>query len=258
MNISDDMLVAYVDGELSDDARKQVETYLAANPVAKKRVDEWQKNDSALRDAFDLGEDIHFVEPPGAHNDNQRWQQLTKYALAACLLIAIGFGGGLSLSQLPFMPKDKFQLQIAAWANEAHDVFAIDENRPGEFGADSTEQATSWLRKRVGVNVAIPNLSANNLEFVGARLVGQGGAPAALMTYEGANATRVSVYVQAHTQKLDELGYWFFYEEDKTTCVWLNQKVAFSVTGDLPDDELKKIAVEMADGLGMSYSGRNV
>ncbi|MGJ8528060.1 anti-sigma factor family protein [Maritalea sp.] len=258
MNISDDMLVAYVDGELPQDARKQVEAYLAANPDAKQRVDEWQQNDAALRDAFDLGEEVFEAAPLEAQNDNQRWRQLTRYALAACLLLAIGFGGGLSLSQLPFMPKDKFQLQVAAWANEAHEIFAIDENRPGEFGLDSTEQAASWLRKRVGVNVAIPDLSANDLTFVGARLVGQGGAPAALMTYEGANAIRVSVYVQAHQQELDELGYWFFHGEDKTTCVWLNQKVAFSITGDLPDDELKRIAVKMADGLGMSYRGRNV
>jgi len=258
MNISDDLLVAYVDGELPASKRAEVEAYLAKNPEQAKRVAQWQENDLALKQAFALDEvpDAQ-SELPIAHNDNRRWQQLTRYALAACLLLAIGFGGGLGLSQLPF-GETKYQLQVAAWANEAHNVFAVDANRPGEFDQDSLDVATGWLQKRVGINVSIPNLESNQLQFVGARLVGQGGMPGALMTYETASAERVSVFVQGHSQKLAEVGYWFIPGEDKTTCVWLNQNIAFSVTGDMSDDDLKAIALKVRDSLGLGYQGRNV
>ncbi|GLQ16379.1 anti-sigma factor family protein [Maritalea porphyrae] len=258
MNISDDLLVAYVDGELSQAKREEVETYLAQNPEQAERVKQWQANDLALKQAFSL-DDVPDVqsELPTAHNDNNRWQQLTRYALAACLLLAIGFGGGLGLSQLPFGDV-KYQLRVAAWANEAHEVFATDKNRPGEFDQDSLDVATGWLQKRVGVDVSIPNLESNQLRFVGARLVGQGGLPGALMTYETASAERISVFVQAHSEQLAEVGYWFVPSEDKTTCVWLNQNIAFSVTGDMSNDDLKAIALRVRDSLGLGYQGRNV
>lgn len=260
MNISNDLLVAYVDGELSRKDRAQVEAYLLHNPDEAQRVLDWQQNDDALKNAFVLDEDVEHLQAnlALAKNDNQRWRQLTKYALAACLLLAIGFGGGLGLSQLPFGPDEKYQLRVAAWANEAHEIFAIDANRPGEFDQNNLGQATVWLKKRVGVNVSIPDLASSDLQFVGARLVGQGGAPAALLTYETASADRVSVFVQAHNQSLDELGYWFIYGEDNTTCVWLNEQLAFSVTGNMSDEKLKAIALKVRDSLELGYQGRDV
>lgn len=261
MSISDDLLVAYFDGELSAKKREEVEAYLLANPKEKQRLADWHQNDGALRQAFGLETASHGTKEIGetlkSDNDNLRWQQLTRYALAACLLLAIGFGGGLSLSQLPFGGV-KYQQQVAAWANEAHNVFAIDANRPGEFDLGDANDATSWLKKRVGVNVAIPDLTGEQLRFVGARLVGQGGAPAALMTYETASAARVSVFVQAHSQDLKEVGYWFIHGADNTTCVWLNTEIAFSVTGNMSDDDLKLIALKVRDSLGIGYQGRKV
>ncbi|MCZ4273818.1 anti-sigma factor [Maritalea porphyrae] len=261
MKISDDLLVAYVDGELSASETQKVEAYLAQNPSEAARVADWRDNDDALKQAFALGDDEEQAGRDGSNrqtsNDNDRWQQLTRYAVAACLLLAIGFGGGLSLSQLPFGAV-KYQSQVAAWANEAHEIFAIDANRPGEFDQGNLDVATGWLKKRVGVDVVIPDLKANALQFVGARLVGQGGAPAALMTYETADAGRISIYVQAHKQKLGETGYWFIHGEDVTTCVWLNEQIAFSVTGDLSEDQLKDIALKVRDGLGLGYRARDV
>lgn len=100
------------------------------------------------------------------------------------------------------------------------------------------------------------------LSGLDARLVWQGGVPAALMTYETASAERISVFVQAHDKKLNELGYWFIHNQDITTCVWLNAQIAFSVTGDLSDEKLKAIALKVRDSLGAdvgaNYRGQNV
>lgn len=258
MSISDDLLVAYIDGELPAAKRKEVKAFLAANPDQAMRVAQWQENDLALKQAFSLEEgDAAKIQPPIAHNDNQRLKQLTRYALAACLFLAIGFGGGFGLSRLQF-GDEKYQLRVAAWANEAHEIFAVDANRPGEFDQDSADVATGWLKKRVGIDVSIPNLESNQLKFVGARLVGQGGRPAALMTYETASAERVSVFVQGHSEKLAEVGYWFFPTEDKTTCVWLNENIAFSVTGDMTDEQLKAIALNVRAGLKSNYRERSI
>lgn len=263
MNITDDMLVAYLDGELSELDHKRVEKYLAENSDAAERVADWRSNDAFLKSAFSIeGEEssadlqVEFASDYSAPN-SARWQQLTRYAIAACLFLAMGFGGGLTLSLLPFGNAEKYQLQVAGWAAEAHEIFATDQNRPGEFGVESSAQAESWLRQRVGVGVSVPDLSADQLKFVGIRLVGQGGEPAALMTFETANAQRVSVFVRSNEQPPEESGYWFFHGEDKTTCVWLNAKIAFSVTGELPDEQLKSIALKVVDSLGMGYA-RNV
>jgi len=254
MSVSDDLLVAYIDGELAQRECEQVEEYLAQHPEEQHRIAQWRRNDDALRLAFEVDDEPELV----ASNDNRRWQQLTRYALAACLLLAVGFGGGLGLSKLPFGGGEKYQLQVAAWANEAHEIFAIDARRAGEFGADDAIQATSWLKKRIGVEMTIPDLKADQLQFVGARLVGQGGAPAALMTYETSASERISVFVQAHDQKIDEVGYWFIHGQDKTTCVWLNEQIAFSVTGDLSDEKLKSIALKVRDSVGAGYRANNV
>jgi len=261
MNIDDDMLVAYVDGELSEFDKKRVEKFLDQNPEAAARVADWQSNDLALIDAFSLdGEHSNNEQHQGddySSPSSGRWQQLTKYAIAACLFLAVGFGGGLSFSLLPFGKSENYQLQVAGWAAEAHEIFATDENRPGEFDLASSVQAVKWLRQRVGVGVSVPDLSKDDLKFLGIRLVGQGGEPAALMTFETGDAQRVSVFVRSNDQPPKQSGYWFFHGEDKTTCVWLNATIAFSVTGELPDAQLKSIALKVVDSLGAGYA-RNV
>lgn len=259
MNISDEMLVAYVDGELSADDVRLVEEYISAHPSEVARIADWRANDDALRGAFELSESQEpAVELPFVANDNSGWPALTKFALAACLFLAVGFGGGLISAQLPFWTNADYKFQVAAWAAEAHTIFATDENRPGEFDQKNAQVAKSWLKNRVGTDVVFPDLSDNGLKFVGARLVGQGGAPAALMTFENTQSERVSIFIQAHEKKLPEIGYWFVHGENATTCVWLNQSVAFSVTGNMADDDLKAIALVMANGLDEAYTGRDI
>lgn len=113
-NLTDDVLCAYLDGELSPEARVELERRLSSEPGARVRLDRFRDNDARLRRAFALpneGESDPLLRllagdagivataqsaEPTAARPNARWRRIAAplaLAMAATVAgLAIGLG----------------------------------------------------------------------------------------------------------------------------------------------------------------------
>ena len=109
-NLTDDVLCAYLDGELSPEARVELERRLSSEPGARVRLDRFRDNDARLRRAFALpnegesdpllrllaGDTAAVASTSTAAQPNARWRRIAAplaLAMAATVAgLAIGLG----------------------------------------------------------------------------------------------------------------------------------------------------------------------
>jgi hypothetical protein len=118
MKISDDLLAAYIDGELDDAEQQRIERAIEEDPMLARRVTQQRALRERLRGAFDevlrepvpqrLVQAARLVAPPGTANvislasaraqrahraDSERsWLYSRRIAIAASLLVGVGAG----------------------------------------------------------------------------------------------------------------------------------------------------------------------
>jgi len=193
--IGEDDLTAWVDDRLTAERRHVVELYLANHPEIATRLRQQQDQRTALRSLFGLiaAEPVPAtmrIEAIAASRSRTRpaWFQ----AVAAALLLAVGFGGGWGVRTRTMPP----QAGIGALAREAgysYRVYASDAQRPAEMGASEKQQLVSWASRRIGSRVAVPDLAEAGYHFAGGRLVATPHGPALLLLYDGAAQARLAV-----------------------------------------------------------------
>jgi anti-sigma factor RsiW len=193
--IGEDDLTAWVDDRLTAERRHVVELYLADHPEIATRLRQQQDQRTALRSLFGLiaAEPVPAtmrIEAIAASRSRTRpaWFQ----AVAAALLLAVGFGGGWGVRTRTMPP----QAGIGALAREAgysYRVYASDAQRPAEMGASEKQQLVSWASRRIGSRVAVPDLAEAGYHFAGGRLVATPHGPALLLLYDGAAQARLAV-----------------------------------------------------------------
>ena len=140
-NLSDDVLGAYLDGELSPEARTALERQLLGEPGARVRLDRLRESDERLRRAFALPSDPQ-ADPlvrllRGDSDDatttvralpaRPRWR---RFALPAGLAMAAAIGG-LAMGLLWRAPAPQFRAQAGVAMSDVLRS-ALDHNRSGE------------------------------------------------------------------------------------------------------------------------------
>lgn len=242
--ITRDMLMAYADGQLSDSDRISVETHLAGNPDAQAEVAQIQRENHAIRTLF---------EPVGAEpvparlkperlvaaQKHQRWRMLQQAAMITALL-GIGMAAGWLLR-----PGDT-PLQhdrLIADAVSAHTVYAAENRHAVEVGGDDAEHLSGWLSNRLATNLAMPDLSAQGLTFMGGRLLpspaSQGGRAAQLM-YETAGGERLTLYVTPASGEGPSYETVSFGAD--TALYWSNAAITCTIVGTEAPERLEAIA----------------
>lgn len=165
--IGEDDLAAWIDGRLSPERQRLVDAYLEGQPDLHARLREQAEQARALASLFApiADEPIPATMRVAAIRGRQR-QPRWQFAIAASLLLAVGFGGGWSSAKWSGEPR----AGIAALANEASDnfrVYAADRIRPAEIGPDQRAMLIRWTSARLGERVTIPDLSTAGYRYGG-------------------------------------------------------------------------------------------
>lgn len=215
-----DFIVAYVDGELSAAEMSRVETLLADDPKARQLRDTLRRQSEALkglhrgiveqpvpahliaairgaaRDSADPASPEHLsadsssaeirrpaavVSSSGAKPQGSRTRLWLVAASVAFLVVgaAGGFVAGERYGVVPAAQND-WLMQVAQY----HGIYAREKRHLVEVSADETPHIESWLGKRLGRTLTVPDLSASGAEFKGARLLGINGKPVAQLIYQ--------------------------------------------------------------------------
>jgi anti-sigma factor RsiW len=124
-------------------------------------------------------------------------------ALAASLVVAIGLGavGGWFGRDLAGPGEAPTRAQLAVGA---HRVFAADLRRPVEIRAEAQDQLVQWLSNRLERPIAIPDLGAAGLRFMGGRLIATPDGPAAQLMYDDDAGTRLTLFLEAEPRAASE------------------------------------------------------
>ena len=189
-------LHAYVDHQLSDDERRQVETFLASNPEVAARVRAWQQDAQQLRAALSgaLQQPANPDLDPALLRQRRTRQSRRHLASAAVLLIAVSVGGfsgwqarEMTLVGAPLPMTDALQ---------AYRLIAQQGLLPADYKAGDEGDMQGWLDRYFTQANRLPDLSGAGFKPASGRLLSTEQGPAAMVVYENQGGQKISFYVR--------------------------------------------------------------
>lgn len=245
--IDDTTLQAFLDGELDPARIAEVEAWLLAHPAQQARIEAWKRNDDALRGALapvamePLPTHLRDAAQAPAPNHTASRRMIWN-AIAATVLLAIGsIGGWLAHGySMAATNKNAVSASIASQAMDAHIVYAADLRHPIEVPATEQSHLNAWLSRRVQQHITAPDLSGAGFSLLGGRLLSDGGKPAALFMYEGADGRRLTVVLAQNGHRTSGNPK-LLARDELTAMTWDNGPLAVTVTGELGSDRLRGI-----------------
>ncbi|WP_233829447.1 anti-sigma factor family protein [Paraburkholderia sp. ZP32-5] len=272
-------LSAYIDGELPDAQRADIEAQLDAHPQAAARVAAWHAQAAALRalcgaprrnghassDAREARDDWSAANMPRMPVDEPAfivvrrarpwWQRV---GLAACWLVA---GAGLALALGPLAPRLTGGAWDGAWrgfgaqpagfaqrADVAYAVYSPEQRHPVEVAASEEAHLIAWLSKRLNRPLSVPSLQEYGYSLVGGRLLPGEAGPAAQFMYENQAGARLTLYVTGISR--DETAFRLFRDGNRRTFYWINDGMGYALSGAIAEDKLRTIAIDVCGELG--------
>ncbi|MGA7479392.1 MAG: anti-sigma factor [Azonexus sp.] len=254
-------LHAYVDGQLPETRRAEVEDYLAAQPEAAARVRAYCVQRDALRQHYDpvLDEEIpaslrRFAAKPPVAVDAKKQPFLSRWSLqrfAAGVVIAVIGGAAGWLGHARYQGGEQIVqiIPLPRQAAVAHVVYSPDVRRPVEVTADQEDQLVKWLSKRLGTPVTPPKLGAIGYELIGGRLLPGNSGPVAQFMYHDASGQRLTLYVTTENTTNRDTGFRFAKEGPVNVFYWVDGKFGYALSAGIDKGELARVATAVYDQL---------
>lgn len=249
---TEDELHAWVDGQLPPGRAAEVTHWLGQSPDDAAKVRAWQQQRRALQA---LGARLLEESVPQAMRETIQprrpfpWQQ----AWVASLLLTLGFAGGwVSHTKAPVQTVATAPAFVRE-AQAAHVVYTPDQRHPVEVGAKEETHLIQWLSRRLGTPLKAPHLESEGFSLIGGRLLsGEDNQPRALFMYENSHGERITLHVSARpadqgTAKsaAPDTAFQFNRVQDTETFYWVDQRLGYALSGNLPRTQLAQIAAHV-------------
>jgi anti-sigma factor RsiW len=262
-------LSAYLDGEVNDAERRELEELVVRDDEALRVFELLQSGNTFGNKAFE--DFLHDPVPlslvrrikQGAPT-NPKAERVTTAAplrhrtrlwpralAASVALLLVGGSTGYILGMVNSQSEQNQQVAAArSWLDdiaEYHRVYSRQETRLVEVPASEGNAAiTSWLASSVGVNFKLPGLAAEGLTFQGARLLVAAGKPVAQLMYKNADGDVFAICFlksepTAEQGKLNES-----IRDDLAMVSWQKAGASYVVIGPSADPKLRQLAETVA------------
>jgi anti-sigma factor RsiW len=215
--LSDELLVAYVDGQLARKQALAVDKVLEQDDVLAKRVAALKDAHGRLEAAFEAvlaGEEADAAAQPVPHAGGIfiAWKSLIQASLAtAGMILAIGmllagFGWPLKMPQfaardpLPAADPEIVGSLARDWREEAVRAQSLLGRDSLELGLESQSNPDLigfHLARAVGPNLVVPDLAPQGYRFMRGQLLRFDGEPLAQLLYLGPSGTPLALYAKA-------------------------------------------------------------
>lgn len=240
----EDRLQAFVDGELDADSREAMARRLANDPEAAHRARDYAAQKRRLAEALATAADgptdpytatlaeglARRLAPP------PRFRWLRSLGVAAALL-AVGWWGHALRGAVDVGPVPN----RVADAAQIHELFAGDPDHPVELSAAESDELAGWITRKLGEEVAIPDLRGMGLTFLGGRLLGSEEGPFAQLLYEGRDGSRVSLYLSGEVEQGDD-SLRLVEVDGLNAGYWQEDDLAYTLVAEVPPQRLLSIA----------------
>lgn len=263
-------LHAYLDAQLADERRVEVEAYLAAQPAEAERLLAYQTQKNALRQYFNPVLDetlppalLEQIEAPPviapAPRRSAAVNAKKQSFLTRCVVQRMAAGLALALlgGALGWLGRGQYQVAVplaqmaplSRQAAVAHAVFSPDLKRPVEVTADQEEQLVKWLSKRLGAQIKPPKLAALGYELIGGRLLPGSSGPVAQFMYQEASGQRLTLYLSTEKSVGNAAGFRFAQEGTVKVFYWIDGKFGYALSAEIDKSELAQLATAVYDQL---------
>jgi anti-sigma factor RsiW len=249
--VTDHDVMAFADGQLPPQRAAAVEIAITADPELARRVAEIRQQNADLVDAFDpvLAEPIpaRLLEAARHPRAGHRHPVATAFAMAATLVLglAIGWYGRELMLQGRGTPTT-----FAREAAFTHVLYATDQRRPVEVWANEEKGLVTWLTKRLGHAVNAPDLNPVGFALVGGRLVAGNAKPTGLLMYENAAKQRLTLQLRVADPSAGETAFRYAVENGVGVFYWVDESMAYALSGDLERGQLLAVAKSVYDQVG--------
>ena len=243
--VTEEELHAHVDGELPADRQEAVAAWLSAHPEQAALVTAWRAQAESIRARY--GAVAHEPVPgrfaldrlmrQGRASGGRSWAALA--AAAAVFAFLVGGGTGWVARGATAAAPNGFDA-FTADALDAYKLYVVEVRHPVEVPGSERAHMTQWLSKRLGAELRIPDLQSIGLKLVGGRLLPGPTGAAAFYMYEGPSGERFTIYCAKAVSPETALR---FKEGQRVAAFyWVDDKVAYAVSGPADRDQLEKVA----------------
>ena len=243
--VTEEELHAFVDGELPADRQEAVAAWLSAHPEQAALVAAWRAQAESIRARY--GAVAHEPVPgrfaldrlmrQGRAGGGRSWAALA--AAAAVVAFLVGGGTGWVARGATAAAPNGFDA-FTADALDAYKLYVVEVRHPVEVPGNERPHMTQWLSKRLGAELRIPDLQSIGLKLVGGRLLPGPTGAAAFYMYEGPSGERFTIYCAKAVSPETALR---FKEGQRVAAFyWVDDKVAYAVSGPADRDQLEKVA----------------
>lgn len=244
--VTEETLQGFIDGVLTPSQQAEVEGYLAQHPADAERITAYLHQRDLIRSAFECVLHESIPERISARRFSvQRLPWLRVAAVVAWMAFGALLGWALR-GQFELAGKaTSAEVEIIERARVAHVIYSAETRRAVEVAASQEQDMIRWLSKRMGAAVRVPRLAEFGYEALGGRLLPGSNGPACQIMYQNASGKRLTIYLardRAGTAKPVS-----FSDKDSVHVVfWTDGTLAFAVSGELGQEELKRIAAAIA------------
>lgn len=193
MTPDEQLLHAWMDGELDEATAQQVERYLAEHPQAAAQMADLRHDTQRLRQAMNRQPlNMQRVEPHYFHR-RVRQQRQRKTALACLFVLSLGIGGLTGWQLKDAQMSAPLPMEDAV---QAYKLFGDGTTLPLDVSADRHSELASWVTRYFIRGALPPNLEHYGFKPLGARLMATAQGPAALVMYQDPRGIRVAWYIR--------------------------------------------------------------
>ncbi len=243
--VTEEEVHAYVDGQLPADRQDAVTAWLAAHPGEAAQVAAWRAQAEAIRARY--GAVVNEPLPDrltldrltrqGRAAGGGTWKAIAA-AAAVVAFLAGGTAGWVARGATAGVPTG-FE-SFTADALDAYKLYVVEVRHPVEVPGSERPHMTQWLSKRLGAELRIPDLQSIGLKLVGGRLLPGPTGAAAFYMYESPTGERFTIYcAKAATP---ETALRFKQGQRFAAFYWVDDKVAYAVSGPADRDRLEQVA----------------
>ncbi len=239
-------LSAYLDGEMGGEDRQAFELELQSNPALAELAADWAQTEDALQGLVPMPSAAHMQRLASTRaraEPRPYWLQVA----AAVALVAFGAAGGFGLGEWRHKTTALEQQAVFdAWA--AHRMFTAENRHAVEVAASETQHLQTWLTKRMGREMTVPELTEHGMMFVGGRMLPFQDRAAAQYMYENEHGQRLTLFMT----KLDETGQssqHYDTQHGETVVRWQDKEWLFVLVAPIARGQLSPIATRLQDKL---------
>jgi len=242
LNAIDEKLVRYADDRLDADERAQVDEWLLDKPEMRERIAQWKQQDDALHQYFDpianTAIPAHLLRT--ARRASRR--SPLRYAAAVAWLsvgLITGWFGAHAVQDKPMM-----EASFPRIAAVAHATYVPEKRHPVEVAADQEAHLVTWLSKKLGHQLRVPQLNDKGYALVGGRLLPSETGPVALFMFQNDGGSRLTLYLRTRPLDVKETSFRFSQEGKVSVFYWLDDQLSYALSGEVDRAQLLALAQE--------------